>query len=308
MYTASFVYRTDVYDRLGLSVPETWDELLENARVIEEDPDTEARGFGLAGGKNLKASTHFSTLLRTAGGGTYRWKEEGEEAELWFDEEHVTAALEFAKELSEYSIDPSSMTWGNSVSKWAGGRIAQDIHLNAWVAGVAYRANPDLGLNIGVDLPPKRDGADPIDHGGIFMEGAPIIEGSTNPQGGKELWKYLHGTPDDMARTHLIEPMRFLPCYASATESDTYQNADVFQVEDGYFLDLNRKIIEENVPMLGSAERPVTPATLYADSQPWDSDMMNAAVVQDRSVQDAYQQGLEAAEDALAEGKERAGW
>lgn len=308
MYTASFIYRTDIYDRLGLAVPETWDELLENARIIDEDPDTEARGFGIGGGRNLKASTHFNTLLATAGGGYYQWETEGEEASVWLDEEHVTAALEFAGELAEYSLDPSSMTWGSSISNWAGGQLAQDISLNAWAAGAAYRASPDIGLNTGVALPPKRAGADPLDHGGIFPEGAPVIKGSTNPEGGKELWKYMHGTPDKLAGTMEPEPMRFLPIYASVTESDTYTGFDFFQAEDGYFLDLNRKIIEENVPNLANSERPQTPATLYASSYLWDAEMMNAVLAQGRSASDAYDSGIKKAEQRLSEGKEKAAW
>lgn len=308
MYTASFIYRTDIYDRLGLAVPETWDELLENARIIDEDPDTEARGFGIGGGRNLKASTHFNTLLATAGGGYYQWETEGEEAGVWLDEEQVTAALEFAGELSEYSLDPSSMTWGSSISNWAGGQLAQDISLNAWAAGAAYRAKPEIGLNTGVALPPKRSGADLLDHGGIFPEGAPIIKGSTNPEGGKELWKYMHGTPDKLAGTMEPEPMRFLPTYASVTESDTYTGFDFFQAEDGYFLDLNRKIIEENVPNLANPDRPQTPATLYASSYLWDAEMMNAVLAQGRSASDAYQAGFENAEQRLSEGKEKAAW
>lgn len=101
------------------------------------------------------------------------------------------------------------------------------------------------------------------------------------------------------------EPMRFLPVYASVIESDTYTGFDFFQTEDGYFLDLNRKIIEENVPDLANSERPQTPATLYASSYLWDAEMMNAVLAQDRSATDAYQEGVERAEERLAEGKEK---
>jgi multiple sugar transport system substrate-binding protein len=308
MYTYSFIYRTDIYDRLGLSVPETWEELLENARIIDEDEETDARGFGIGGGKNLKASTHFVILLATVGGGRYRWKTEGEEAEVWLDEEHVTEVLEFANELAEYSLDPSSMTWTSSIENWVAGNLAQDFSLNAWAAGASYRANPEIGLNTGVALPPVREGADPLDRGCISVEGTPVIRNSTNPDGGKELWKFMHSDPDTIGETFLQEPMRFLPTYESVLESDTYTNAEFFQVEDGYFLDLNQKIIEEHVPQLASTERPQTPATLYADSYPYASDMMNAVLAQDRSPEEAYQQGLEEAENRLQEGKDRSAW
>lgn len=307
-YTYSFLYRTDVYERLGLSVPETWDELLENARVIDEDPETDARGFAIGGGNNLKAATHFQILMATAGGGRYQWATEGEEAEVWLEEDHITAALEFANEISEYSLDPSSQTWAGSVGNWIAGDAAQDFHLNAWPAGAAYRAAPEIGLNTGVALPPVREGADPLDRGGISIEGGAVMKDSTNPEGGKEFWKYLHRDPDTIAETFLQEPMRFIPAYESVMESDTYTSAEFFQVEDGYFLELNRKIVDEHIPELGSPERPQTPATLYANSHPWDSDMMNAVLVQDRSVSDAYEQGVSAAEQRLSEGKERSAW
>ena len=308
MYTSSFIYRKDIYDRLGLSVPTTWSELLENARIIDEDPDTDARGFGIGGGRNLKAATDFSVLLATAGGGRFQWETKGETAEVWLDKEHVTAALEFAKELSQYSLDPSSISWGSSISNWAGGLVAQDFSLNAWAAGVAYRATPEIGLNTDVSIPPKREGADPLDRGIISIEGGPIIKGSTNPSGGKQLWKYMHGTPDKLAETMLAAPMRFLPIYASVTESETYTGADFFQAEDGYFLDLNQKVIEDNVPQLASSKRPQTPATLYAGGFLWGAKMMNAVLAQDRTPEDAFQEGVENAKQRLAEGKEKSAW
>jgi len=51
----------------------------------------------------------------------------------------------------------------------------------------------------------------------------------------------MHSDPDTIGETFLQEPMRFLPTYESVLESDTYTNAEFFQVEDGYFLDLNQK-------------------------------------------------------------------
>ena len=96
-YTSVFTYRQDVYDELGLEVPEGIEEMIENARIIDES-DLDIRGYGLAGKKVGKAQDELQVLLSNMGtpGIGVRWKdgEVGGELEVHYPEKEVTQLLE----------------------------------------------------------------------------------------------------------------------------------------------------------------------------------------------------------------------
>ena len=301
----TFNYRKDVYEKLGLEVPETWEELVHNAKVIDESDEVQERGFAMPAPKAGKSGSEFSNFLANAGGGTWQWETEGETAKVWFEEEHVLAALDAMSELAEYSPDPSSVNWSSTIKYWVGGRVAQTIMNNAWLAGPAYGAGvTDIALNTDVAPIPKREGADPIDRGWALLDGHPVLSDADNVEGAKELLKFMYEGPETQADKSTIEPMRFLPPYESAVDTDEYQSAEIFGVEDGYFLDLNRKCMEEVAPNLQSPDRPSTPATLFAGRFPIDSEMVNQVLVQERDPAKAYEEAKSRLQKRLEEGQE----
>lgn len=304
----TFNYRTDLYDKLSLEAPETWEDLLNNAEAIDNDKDIDARGFAISAVKAGKSGSDWSNFFRNAGGGLFQWKSDSqEEAEIWFDEDQAVETLEFMNQLSEYSPDPSSISWASTLKYWAGGRIGQTVMNNAWNVGVAYRAGAtSVAKNTDVGLIPKQKGADPIDRGWALIDGTPVISSSDNPEGGKRLWTYMYDTPQKVIDKIHTEPMRFLPPYEGVIEEDAYQQADIFQAEDGYFLDLNRKLMEEVAPHMSSPERPSTPASFYESRFQYDSEMMNAVLVQDVAPKQAYQNAYADLERLFQEGKEKA--
>lgn len=301
----TFNYRKDIYEKLGLSVPTTWDELIANTKAIDEAEDVQAAGFAMPAGTTGKSGSDFSNWFYNAGGRRWRWKDEAEtEVELAFDEEHVTASLELMRELAKYSPDPSSISWGSTIKYWVGGRVAQCLMNNAWLTGPAYRAGAkDIALNTGISLVPKRAGSDPLDRGWVLIDGTPIIKSSDNHQGAKNLLRYMYGSPAKQAKKNLIEPMRFLPPYKGVMKSDVYQSAPIFQAENGHFYELNRKCMEEIAPHLGSDKRPSTVATLYAGRFGIDAQMVNAAVVRDMPVSKAYQKARRKYQKRVKQGK-----
>ncbi|MWG36342.1 extracellular solute-binding protein [Halomarina oriensis] len=299
-------YRQDIYDMLGLSVPETWDQLLENARAISESDETQALGFATAAQPAGKAGSDFANFLANSGGGVFQATEDGG-AEIWFDEQHVTESLTVMQDLAEFSPDPSSLNWGSTIENWVAGRIGQCIMNNAWLAGPAYAAGAtDVALNTNIAPVPMQSDADPIDRGWALIDGTPVLSGSDNVGGAEAFLEYMYGSPEAQADKNLVEPMRFLPPYQDILETDAYQSAEIFQAEDGYFLDLNRRCFEEIAPNLQSDERPSTVATTYESRFQYDSEMVNAVLVQGNSPQQAYEDGLGRLETIFQEGQELA--
>ncbi|THE64424.1 extracellular solute-binding protein [Salinadaptatus halalkaliphilus] len=283
-----FNYRSDVYEALDLEVPETWEELVENARIIDEsDEFEEMRGFGLPAVPQGKSASDFANWLYNSGGDV--WQENGGEIELWFDEEHVMPILDTLQELAQYSPDPSSVDWGSTIEYWIAGRFGQCFMNNAWLCGPSFFAGAEeVALNTDQALIPTREGADPVTRGWVLVNGTPIIDGSSNPDTAGEFKRYMYG-PERHVEVSLIEPMRFIPPYEEIIETDAYQNAEIFQVADGAFLEKNQFIMDEIVPELDSPELPSTPETLQVGTFDIPGELTNRVIVDEQDPEDAYE-------------------
>ncbi|WP_440771551.1 ABC transporter substrate-binding protein [Natronorubrum sp. DTA28] len=292
-----FNYRSDVYEALDLEVPETWDELLANAEAIDEAGGDfeEMRGFGIPGQPDGKAGSDFSNWLYNSGGDV--WQENGGDIELWFDEEHVMPVLEMLEELAEYSPDPSSLNWSETIEYWIGGRFGQCFMNNAWLCGptIGTPAEP-IGLATEQALIPTRDGADPITRGWVLVNGTPIIEGSSNPEEAGDFKRLMYGA-DHHVDVSLVEPMRFIPPYEDIIEDEEYRSAEVFEMHDGAFLAKNEYIMEELVPEMDSPEVVSSPETLHVQTFDIQAQMVNRLLVDDNDADDVYEWGVDQYED-----------
>ncbi len=301
-----FNYRKDIYEKLGLSVPTTWQGLVDNAKAIHESDDVQAAGFGVAGTPAGKSGSDFSNWLFNAGGQT--WKSAGDSIELAFEKEHVMAVLEVLQELANYSPDPSSLSWAKTIEYWAGGRIAQCFMNNAWLCGPAYAAGAtEIARNTEQALIPIREGADPITRGWILANGTPIIKGSSNPEGAKAFNKYMFGE-EHMIPVSQLEPMRFIPPYADVMDADAYRNAEIFQVEDGIFLEKNEKIVSEIVPELDNADLPSSPETLHVGTIYIQDQMVNRVLIEGQSPEAAYEWALDEYETQISNAQQQANY
>lgn len=302
-------YRADVYEDLGLEVPETWDELRENARAIDEAGGEweEMRGWALPGAPAGKSGSDFSNWLYNSGG--LVWEEGGgNEVELAFDEQYVLPVLEMLQDMAEYSPDPSAVDWGTTIEYWIAGRMGQCFMNNAWLCGPAYFAGAEeVALNTEQALIPLRnDDVDPHTRGWILVNGTPIIDGSSNPDEAREFKRYMYG-PERHVEVSLMEPMRFLPPYEEIMETDAYQSADVFQLEDGEFLRKNQHVMDEIVPEL-DVEIPSTPASNHVSAFNIPEEMTNRVVVEGEDPEDAYEWAYEQYERRIEETRQQSNW
>jgi multiple sugar transport system substrate-binding protein len=305
----TFQYRTDIYEQLGLSVPKTMDELVENAKAIdeaEEGPAGSARGFALPATRSGKAGSDLSNFVYNNEGQFWRWTNEEEgEVELAFSDEDIVPALEVMDELAQYSPDPANMNWSPTIVQWIQGNVGQCIMNNAWLNGAAYANDSPIWRVTEQSLIPLMDRSmDPMDRGWALADGSPVLAPSHNHAGAKELWKFMYGTPDDQARMNLTEPMRFLPPYEDVVQSETYKNADIFQ-DAPSLLERNQRMIDEFAPELG-ADRPSNVATLYAGRFSIDAELVSSVVVEGTDPAEAVQDAREKYQTRIEEGRELA--
>ena len=316
-YVSNFHYREDIYEELGLDVPSTFSEVLENARVIDES-DLEIRGYGLAGKKVGKSQDEFQVHLSQMGvsGVGVRWKDPDarDELEMWWPEEEITTLLQFFKDISEYSPDPTSLGWSSSISNYLGGQFAQQYHLNHWPAGIAAASDiPQVAYNTKTRALPYWGEGGASKGDSWLWEPAPdghhIFAGGDNTAGARQWLEFCYGDSlERSASMYQQEPTRFLPIYADVLESDTFQGFSFWEGENQQLLDELVKIQEVqfgehygNVPESDLAD----PVALYVTRQWFYGEMVNRVVTGTDSVQEAYEWGRDRLMTRLEEGRSR---
>jgi multiple sugar transport system substrate-binding protein len=317
-YTSVFHYRQDVYDELGLEVPESIEGMIENARIIDES-DLDVRGYGLAGKKVGKAQDELQTFLANMGtsGIGVRWVdgEVGGELEVHYPEEEVTQLLEYFQQLAEYSPDPTGIGWAESLGGWAGGRYAQQYNLNMWPAGVAASAGAEtIAKNTGVaPIPRWKAGGISKDENWQYdptPDGHHVFANSENPRGTQRFLEYVYG--DEISRTaelYEAEPTRFLPNYADVLASDAYQGFDYWEEYPSHLEGLEfcqNTVVADYYGNVEEANFNTSPVALYVTRFFFPAEMINM-VATGSSPQEAYEYGLGKLEQRFEEGMERFG-
>jgi len=268
-YVGTFLYRTDVYDQLGLDVPTSFEEMLNNARIIDESP-MDVRGFGLAGQRTGKAQDEFQTYLALMGKSELGFVDpdaddlstEAIEVRYEQNREEIITLLEFMNDLSEYSYDPTSLGWGSSIQNWVTGSYAQQYHLNAWPVSAAAGAGVDAIVeNTGVAKLPLWEA------GGVeredtqltnpTMDGHHVFGSAEMSEGGRNFLSYCYAEDETRGREmYATEPGRFLPAFSDIVDSEEFGSYQQFQ-EYPTTLEQIRRVANEIFPeTYGQSDEP----------------------------------------------------
>jgi multiple sugar transport system substrate-binding protein len=318
-YISNFQYRQDIYDELSLSEPETFQDILDNARAIDES-DFDAAGYGLAGKPTGKSQDEYLVLAASAGIPPLgiRWKDPSakEEFEIDFPEEEVTTVLQFCKDIAQYSPDPTSIGWAESLGDWVQGKYAQQYHLNAWPVGVTAQtaesqdsdALRGLARNTQVMAYPTWSEIDKDENwlSAPTPDGHHVFSNGGNTEQAKEWFEWLYA--DSIERTvsfYEPDPGRFLPIYADILDSDAFKNQDIMQAHPHLLEKLKYNQNEILGNHYGSVEAANTSSgiALYMARQWFYGEMINRVVTGTNSVQGAYEWGKGELETAFEEAK-----
>ncbi|MDZ7745458.1 MAG: ABC transporter substrate-binding protein [Halobacteriales archaeon] len=320
-YVGTFLYRTDVYDQLGLEVPTNFQEMLENARVIDE-AEMDVRGFGLAGQRTGKAHDEFQTWLSLMGANELGFVNPDAdnlaeaEVELLYEEnkDKIVRLLEFTREIAEYSYDPTSLGWGSSIQNWVSGSFAQQYHLNAWPVSAAAGAGvDDIVDNTGVAILPLWE------EGGISreetqltnptMDGHHLFDSADMTEGGRDFLSYCYGQDEARGRNmYETEPGRFLPAFSDIVDSEEFASYPQFQ-EYPKTLDQMRKVANEIYPnSYGLSDTPGvlsnSPIGVYYYRSFHQAEMVNDVVTGSSTPEEAYEYGLGEAQRLMQEARD----
>lgn len=317
---ATLTYRTDVYERLGLDVPTSFRGVVENAQAID-DADVDIRGYGLPARKTGKSVDEFQAYLARAGVSPVglRWADPDarEELEVHFPETEVTAVLGLLEELSAYSPEPTRISWPQSVERWVGGRVAQQLHLNVGPApGAAPPGATGAAENTGIAPLPYWEA------GGIgradswayepTLSGHFVFSDGDSASGALAWLEWLYADDAERAaRLFTPRPTRLLPAYDGIVEKDTYRTAPAFE-ENPRLLEqadyVRETIVGDhygNVPESDLSD----PVVAVVGVLGFYGEMVNLVVTGRNTPQEAYEWGLGRLETRLREARQwTSGW
>ncbi|WP_247730352.1 ABC transporter substrate-binding protein [Halovivax limisalsi] len=311
-YEATFLYREDVYEALDLSPPETFQDLLENARIIDESDEFDTRGIGVPASSGLvMADAFFRSLYNNTASARLRWASDSqEEVELWFPKEPAVEVLELVSELAAYSPDPSQIGFAQGLEDWGAGSYAQQIHLNMWPAGVAAAIDPEIARNTGVSHIPLQAGVAKEDTLLVNeVNGYFVFDGGGNTAGAREFIEWLY--TDDLERLAGVyepAPMRFLPTHEGVLESDAYQSISHFQEFPSHLEKLQQvqEISDEYVHNDWDGVTPIrTVEGIYLRQGYQLGEMLHEVLVAGMDPEEAYETYRSEMESRLSDAKER---
>ena len=231
-----FAYRPSLLEKyLGTTdPPETWDEMLEYARKINEAGGGQVFGIGLAGGRNLFSCQQAYMFLSSAGGRFF-----DEKGNVIFNSPETIRFLEAYKELFEYSPPGTeAWMWGEMEMNLAAGVFAMAPYFPAIQLRMHDLDSDDLGFT---HMPLVAPGAP---RGGLQYPNNISIFRKADERGNtdtvKDFVRFIMQPDINVNLTAGMEPGAFLPVTRAAAEADVYWNNEVIN----RFLDVNKTAIE----------------------------------------------------------------
>jgi multiple sugar transport system substrate-binding protein len=163
------VYRRDLYEAKGLSVPKTWDEFLANAIALNDPPKVYGNVERSSRG-DAQISYNYMMYLHSFNASIFR-DEKGGDFTVTLNSPESKKALDFYLDLNHKAGHPNfgSIDQGQMVQQFLTGKAAHILTVNAFFADFD---NPDKSLVVGkwgAALLPHGPGGQPAPAAGHWM-------------------------------------------------------------------------------------------------------------------------------------------
>ncbi|MEW6046765.1 MAG: extracellular solute-binding protein [Bacillota bacterium] len=199
--THSLWYRKDIFDRAGVAVPRTWDELLAAARTLT---GAGRYGIGLPANKHLYTDQTVYNLMITA-------KAEDifdASGKVIFDNPQTVRAYRMYRDLWQYSPkDSTGWTWGEAEAAFTSGQAAMIFQFTTILTFDRDAGRPPSDLGV-APIPWPPDGQ----RGSIFYSNGVMVltADRAKQEAAYRFIRYLL-QPDVYGRFLNMEPGLFLP-------------------------------------------------------------------------------------------------
>lgn len=218
-------YRSDLYEEAGLDPFTDWDSYLAVVGQLNDPPTI----YGNVIPSAAMGASHllFETMLQKADGHWFSFDDASGEYRVALDEgDNLTRAvetLEFLHQAHASSPEASNYNWGELMSQYFTGRVANSYYVGARLLEQVNSNAPDLApVTKPISLPPHR-----TESYYVSVQGFHIGSGS-NEQGAKDYIRFFMNHPDYISWLHSV-PLHIIPAQRSVLRSEAYQDNETIQ-------------------------------------------------------------------------------
>lgn len=222
-----FYYRKDIYDKAGLTVPKTWEQLNENTQKLHLPP--KQNGFLIRGGPQ-DIVFDISPFLLSAGGGIFKDPKEGNFDIILNSPETLKGLQEYLAVAKSGYGNPGALSQGELIQLFATGKAAQ---ANIVAAARGPLSDPNSSIvtdKYAVTVIPHPAEKTGIYAAGHWVGGIPKNIPAANKQAALNFFKWYEEQPNQVylyeaggvpVRSDLVgiakDPLNFLPALKDAT-------------------------------------------------------------------------------------------
>lgn len=201
--TTAMVYRKDLYEAKGLSIPATWDDFLANAKALTEDTNSdgtpERYGAAFAGTRNDSAESRFQTFALTFGCDFVTANSDGTFTSGFDSDAFHNAMASFIDLAANEGITPPGLVETGYSEAYT--MIAADqacmFFSGSNVLGGIYNANADMRGKMGSFAMPTAKGVSPVTS--FSSVGMTISNTCKAPEVAADFLKYLTSVDNSVA-------------------------------------------------------------------------------------------------------------
>lgn len=271
---SSVIYNKEIFDRLGLSVPTTWDELVQTAETLKADGVTPFYGtfkddwtigqgwYDYAVGGSLNVLDFFDGLAAEGDG-------VGPDSAVSF-QKNLAEPMQRMTELSSTYTNPdaASRGYGDGNLAFAQGQAAMYLQ-GPWALGEIAKTAPDLTVGT-FPLPMTNDPNDLAVR--VNMDLAAMIpEGSTHQDAARDFLEYLY--QPQIIEAYNESQLGFAPTTDAPAPSDPRVAGMIPYYDEGRIYQGASVLVPKTIPVFSYAQAMIlgasTEATLGTLDQDW---------------------------------------
>lgn len=217
-------YRADLYEKAGADPYTDWDSYLTTIRKLDNSPNS--YGNIIPSAQTGASHLLMETMMQKNGAHWFRLNGEGK-YEVALDQgdnlKAVAETLDFLHEAHKFSPEGSNYDWGDLMSQYFTGRVANSYYVGARLLEQTLTNAPDLaGFTKPIALPRKA-----TDNYYLSVQGFHVGSGS-NEDGARQYIRFFLNHPAYIEWLHSV-PLHIIPAKREVLRSEAYQANDVIQ-------------------------------------------------------------------------------
>ncbi|QJC21334.1 ABC transporter substrate-binding protein [Arcanobacterium buesumense] len=228
-------YRTDLLDKAGLEVPQTWDELAKAADTLSDD---ETYGLSVPLGTNDMMATRFLNFYVKSAGKDLIAKD----GTIDLTNETVYDGIRYWVDRYKKSAPEGSLNFNilDQATLFYQGKTAFDFNSGFHIGGVES-TTPELADKIAAAPLPRMNADDPIYGGETTNQPMVVWKNSKHPEVAKAFLKTLYQTDDYIKFLHSV-PVGMMPALKDIVDNPDFLNNDHIEKYRSVFDSLNEVI------------------------------------------------------------------